>query len=81
MLAYASSSSTRTTPSAIKAHSVRHVATSLQALKCFSMTDLLKDGAWTTPNVFISFYLQDFSVDSVTNLSHLGGFVAAGARI
>ena len=80
ILAYASSSN-RTTPSAIKAHSVRHVATSLQALKCFSMTDLLKAGAWTTPNVFISFYLQEFSVDSVTKLSHLGGFVAAGARI
>ena len=80
ILAYASSSA-RTTPSAIKAHSVRHVATSLQALKCFSMTDLLKAGAWTTPNVFISFYLQEFSVDSVTKLSHLGGFVAAGARI
>lgn len=80
VLAYASDPG-RAVPSQIKAHSVRHVATSLQALKCFSLDDLLKAGAWSTPNVFISFYLQEFSVDSLTNLSHLGGFVAAGARI
>ncbi len=79
MLAYTSND--KVVPSQIKAHSVRHVATSLQALKCYSVDDLLKAGAWSTPNVFISFYLQEFSVDSLTNLSHLGGFVAAGAKI
>ena len=62
MLAYASAPG-KAIPSQIKAHSVRHVATSLQTLKCFSLDDLLRAGAWTTPNVFISFYLQEFTVD------------------
>jgi len=64
----------------IKPHSVRHVATSLQALKLFSLADLLRAGSWTSPNVFISHYVQDFTVDSLTQLSHVGGFIAAGAQ-
>ena len=40
---------------------------------------MLKAGAWTTPNAFISFNLQDVTVDSLTNLLYVGGFVAAGA--
>ena len=42
-------------PSQIKAHSVRQLATSLQALKYFLLDDSLKAWAWTTPNVFIRF--------------------------
>lgn len=64
-----------------KAHSVRHVATTLSALRYFSMDDVLKAGAWTTPDVFLSFYVQDALVDSMTNLMKLGGFVAAGVII
>ena len=79
LMAYAASAND-SAPSQIKAHSVRHVATSLRALKAVSMSDILRAGAWSTPNVFISFYVQDFSVDSLTELSHLGGFVTAGSR-
>lgn len=64
-----------------KPHSVRHVATSLSALKYFCMSDILRAGAWASPDVFLSFYCQDYSVDSLTELSRLGGFVAAGAVI
>ncbi len=65
----------------VKAHSVRHVATSLSALKHYSMDDVLKAGAWTTPNVFLNYYIQDFSVDAMSSLSRLGGFLAAGSVI
>ena len=75
-----SASTNATAPSQIKAHSVRHVATSLRALKAVSLSDILRARAWSTPNVFISFYVQDFSVDSLTELSHLGGFVTAGSK-
>lgn len=65
----------------VKAHSVRHVATSLSALRHYSIDDVLKAGAWTTPNVFLNFYIQDFTIDSMSNLSRLGGFVAAGTLV
>ena len=42
--AYASAPG-KAVPSHIRAHSVRHISTSLQALKCFSLDDLLKAGA------------------------------------
>ena len=39
------------------------------ALTCFLFNvGSAERGAWTTPNVFISFYLQDFTVDTLTNL-------------
>lgn len=63
----------------IKAHSIRHVATSLNALKFYSLDDVLKAGAWTSPNVFLSHYVQDFSVEALTNLSRLN-FVVAGSK-
>jgi hypothetical protein len=64
-----------------KPHSLRHVATSLNALKYSSLNDVLRAGAWTFPDMFLSYYAQDFSVDSISELSHLAGFVAAGAYI
>lgn len=66
-------------PLKIKPHSVRHIATSLSALKNFTMEDILKAGTWATPNVFISHYVQYFSTDELSKLSRLGGFVAGNA--
>ena len=68
-------------PIHVKPHSVRHVATSLSALRNFSLDDVLNAGAWSSPNVFIKHYVQNFSTDAMSKLSHLGGFVAAGAVI
>lgn len=64
----------------VKPHSVRHVATSLSALKAFSLEDVLRAGAWASPDMFLRFYAQDFTVDSISKLSHLGGFVTANTR-
>ena len=44
----------------VKAHSVRKVATSLRSVKNLSMEELLRAGAWTTPGVFLSHYVQSF---------------------
>ena len=49
-----------TSPVHIKSHSVRHVATSLSALRNFSLEDVLKTGAWASPYVFIKHYVQSF---------------------
>ena len=65
----------------IKAHSVRHIATSLNALRNFSMCDLLKAGTWRSPNVFLSHYMQNFTTDELSKLSRMGGFVSAGTII
>ena len=54
-------------------HTVRHVATSLNAVRHFSMEDILRAGAWSSPNSFISHYLQDFTTDTLTGLSNVGG--------
>ena len=62
----------------VKPHSVRHVATSLSALRSFSLDDVLKAGA---PNVFLKHYVQNFSTDALSKLSRLGGLVAAGTVI
>lgn len=59
-------------------HTTRHVATSLNALRHFSMKDVLQTGSWSSPNTFISHYLQDFSTDTLSGLSSIGGFVAGG---
>ena len=71
-------------PVHVKPHSVRHVATSLSALRrIFSLEDVLKAGAFgcVYPNVFIKHYFQSFSTDTMSKLSRLGGFVAAGTVI
>ena len=65
----------------VKAHSVRHVATSLKAVNNLSMEDLLRAGALTTPSVFISHYVKSFTTDELSKLSRLGGFVAAGTIV
>ena len=81
MAYHANSNSERAGGVHVKAHSIRHVATSLSALKHYSLEDVLQAGAWTTPDVFLSFYIQDFTTDQISKLSRLGGFVAAGAVI
>ena len=63
----------------VKAHSVRHVAMSLNTFKYYNMDDVLRAGAWTTPNVFLSHYVQEFSMDSLSKLSLLN-FVMAGSK-
>ena len=68
-------------PVKMKSHSVRHVATSLAALKVSSMDDILRAGAWVSSNVFLSHYIQSFTVDDMSKLSRLGGFVAASSLI
>ena len=80
LLAYQESDNSITDSlSLIKAHSIRHVATSLNALRFYSRDDVLKAGAWTSPNVFLSHYVQDFSVVALTSLSRLD-FVVAGSK-
>ena len=64
-----------------KPHSIRHVATSLSALRSFSLDDVLKAGAWVNPSTFLKFYVQNFTTDKLTKLSRLGGFVAAGTVV
>ena len=82
VLAYSNASLQDTTsPVHIIPHSVRHVATSLSALRNPSLDDVLKAGAWASPNVFIKHYVQSFSTDTMSRLSRLGGFVAAGTVI
>ena len=44
------------------------------------MEEVLESGGWTSPNTFISFYLHEFSKDTLTGLCTLGGFVAAGTQ-
>ena len=65
----------------VKPHSVRHVATSLNALKGFKLDDVLRAGAWTSPGTFLRFYVQHFSTDRISQLSRFGGFIAAGLEI
>ena len=65
----------------VKPHSVRHVATSLSALKGFNLEDVLRAGAWASPNMFLKFYAQSYTVDSISKLSKLGGVVAAGTHV
>ena len=62
----------------IKPHSVRHVATSLNVLKHFSLDDLIAPGTWTSSNVFLSHYIQNFTTDELSRLHRFGGFVAPG---
>ena len=64
----------------IRPHSVRHVATSLAALKHYNLDDVLLAGSWVSNNAFISNYLKDNSVNSITGLKRLGGFIAGGAH-
>ena len=48
----------------VRPRSVRH-ATSLSALRGCSLDELLRAGAWASPNVFLSHYVQSFSVNSL----------------
>ena len=65
----------------VKPHSVRHVATSLSALKNFSLDEVLSTGCWVNANVFISHYLQNFSTDTLTGIHSVGSFVAGGSVV
>ena len=62
----------------VKAHQVRHVATSLKCVRGASLNELLSAGTWMSPNSFISHYIQDFSTDELSQLSKIR-FVAAGS--
>ena len=62
-------------------HTVRHVASSLKALRNCSLQEIMQAGTWASPNTFISHYLVDFTTDSLTGLSKIGGFVVAGSRM
>ena len=53
----------------VRPHSVRHVATSLHALWSCSLEELLKAGAWTSSNVFLSHYAQSFSTNVLSQLA------------
>ena len=53
----------------INPQSVRHVSTSLFALKKMSLGDVLRIGSWVSPNVFISHNLHNLfhgHVDRIT---------------
>ena len=54
------------------------MSTSLNALKHFSVDDLIASGTWTSSNVFLSHYIQNFTTDELSRLHRIGGFVAAG---
>ena len=41
----------------IKPHSIRHVATSLSALRAVDMDEVLQAGTWASPNVFLKHYV------------------------
>ena len=81
LLAYKEADSSLIETLKIKPHSVRHVSTSLIALKHFSIDDVLRTGSWASPNVFISHYLQNFSSDVLTGLNSVESVVACGVVI
>ena len=56
----------------IKPHSVRHVATSLNALKHFSVDDMIASGAWTSFKVFLLHYSQNHTTDELSILHRIG---------
>ena len=62
------------------AHEVRQVACSIKAATGATMDEILKAGTWSNPNAFITRYLQDYTVDSITKLCSLP-FVAAESII
>ena len=62
-------------------HTVRHVTTSLKAWRSCSLNDILEAGSCFSPNTFISHNLTDFTTDTLSGLSILGGFVAGGTQI
>ena len=59
-------------PVHVTPHSVRHIATSISALRSFSLDDVSKAGAWASPNVFLKHFVQNFSTDALSKLSRLG---------
>ena len=67
LLAYSNASQANIpSPVHVKPHSVRHVATSLSPLRTFSLNEVLRAGAWSSPNVFIKHYVQNFSTDDMS---------------
>ena len=79
ILAYENSAPGLLSDLEVRPHSVRSVATSLRAIRSSSLDEVLSVGTWTSTNAFIKYYLTDYSTDTVTGLSRLGGFVAGGA--
>ena len=79
ILAYGNSAPGLLSDLEVRSYSVRSVATSLRAIKSSSLDEVLSVGTWTSTNAFIKYYLTDYSTDTVTGLSRLGGFVAGGA--
>ena len=63
----------------IQLHSIRHMATSLSALRAVDIDEVLQVRTWASPNVVLKYYVQYFSTDNLPQLSRLGGFVAAGS--
>ena len=57
----------------VKAHSVRHVATSLKALRSCSLREVMGAGAWTSTNMFLSHYVQSYTANQLSKLADLGG--------
>ena len=68
-------------PSAVKAHDVRGVATSLRALTGVSLVDVLSAGGWSQPTTFTRFYLKQFSSGQLRSLGQSPNFCAAGGTI
>ena len=79
VLAYSDQSQKDTKSSVhVKPHSVRHIATSVSALRNFSLDNVSKAGVWASPNVFLKHYVQKFSTDALSKLSRLGGLWLQG---
>ena len=80
LLAYSDADETLLQQLRVVPHTIRHIATPLRAMKSFSMKEILQTGSWSSPNSFINHYLQDFTTNTVSGLSSLGGFVVGGAQ-
>ena len=75
-----SSSTSTSTPSSSRAHSVRGVATSWAFVRNASLSSVLAAASWSSSTVFTSFYLSDVQFSSSQGFS-LGPVVAAGSVV
>ena len=57
----------------VKAHSVRHVATSLKALRSCSLREVMGAGARASTNMFLSHHVQSYTANQLSKLADLGG--------
>ena len=57
----------------LKGHTVRHVATSLKALRSCSLREVMGAGAWASTNMFLSHYVQSYTANQLSKLADLGG--------